>query len=171
MLRLVGAATIIIACGMVGIIISRSYLMRPRFLYDLSVALQLLETEIDYSRTNLAEACFNIAQQVKQPVSQFLTYFSEALETNEGISAEEAWNIALVVLVDAGFLQQDVEAIKYLGTVLGRSDAPDQLKHIATLQKRIQLMAQNAETDRDKNVRLWNYLGFCIGALVVLLLI
>lgn len=171
MLRLIGAVMIIAACGLVGIIVSKSYLLRPKYLHDLSAALQLLETEINYTRTSLPEACTIIAKRIKEPVSQFFTCFAESLKNESGVNAQEAWDNSLIVLADAGFLKQDIEIIKQLGSVLGRSDAADQLKHITALQKRIQALAKVAELERDKNVRLWNYLGFCIGALVVLLLI
>lgn len=170
MLRWIGACIIILACGMAGVIMARSYTLRPKYLQDLVTAVQLLATEINYTRTSLPDACLSISNQLTGPVAQFFNVFAtQLLERN--LTATEAWSQALQVLVDAGFLKQDVENLSQFGNVLGRSDAEDQLKHIALLQNRLESTSRQAEQERDKMVRLWNYLGFCVGALVVLMLI
>lgn len=171
MLRLIGAITIIFSCGLAGIIMAKSYVLRPKYLRELSSAFQLLATEINFSRTTLPEACLAIAAQTHEPVSAFFLEFGNSLKANSNDNASVLWNDSLQVLADAGLIKEDIEALKQLGTVLGRSDAEDQLKHIAILQERLELLNKEADLEKDKNFRLWNYLGFCVGILVVLLLI
>lgn len=171
MLGWLGAGMIIIASGLIGQIMARSYALRPQYLHDLFIALQLLTTEIQYARTSLSEACYSISHQVKAPISPFFAEFAQLLQSQNGIATAEAWNTALKVLQDAGFLKQDYELVAQLGNVLGRSDADDQIKHITILQTRLEQIGEQAEQERTKMVRLWNYLGFCVGALVVLMLV
>lgn len=171
MLRVIGALLTILACGFAGIIMARSYTMRPKYLQDFATALQLLATEIDYGRTSLPEACHKISGQTIPPIAQFFGDFASLLDNDSSLNASEAWNKALAHLSDGGFIKNDVEIIAQLGNVIGRSDANDQLKHILIVQKQLQSCGEQAMGERDKNVRLWNYLGFCVGSLVVLLLI
>lgn len=161
---------IFVCSGSIGIIMARTYLARPANLQNLYVAIQLLETEISYARTTLPEACQRIASQTKKPISEFFQRFVAHLESENALSALEAWEQSLTVLRDSGFLKTDVETVAQLGNVLGRSDAEDQLKHLSLLQNRLSTSIKQAEQDRDRNVRLWNYLGFCVGILVILLL-
>lgn len=170
MIRIIGALMIIVGCGVAGLIVARTIAQRPKYLQNMSFALQLLETEIEYGRTSLAEAGQQIAAQTNPPVKGFFNIFSQNLHDTQGMSAAEAWEQALDVLLQAGMTKNDVEMIGQLGGILGRSDVQDQLKHINLLQKRLNSASDQAEFDRVRNERLWNYLGFCVGALVVLLL-
>src|SRR5690554_4303121 len=108
MLRLIGAGIVIIACGTGGMIMARSYSMRPHNLQSLATAVQMLATEIHYARSSLPEACHRIAAQIESPVASFFTQFANLLAGHNGLSAAEAFNQSLQVLVDAGFSQQDV---------------------------------------------------------------
>lgn len=149
---------------------AKSYRLRPKYLQDFALSLQLLATEIDYARTSLPEACHKISGQTTAPIAQFYAIFSNNLDCQSGFSATEAWTKATTVLSDVGFIKSDIEIIEQLGNVIGRSDAADQLKHIALVQNQLKTSSQQAAEEREKNVRLWNYLGFCVGSLVVLLL-
>ncbi len=169
-MRLFGALLIFFASGYAGILMARTFLDRPRNLRAFHVAIQALETEINYTRTSLPEACLHIAIQSKPPISLFFQVFVEKLKCGEGISSKEAWDTALVILIDGGFSKDDIEKIATLGNILGRSDADDQRKHLALLQRQLVVTIDEAEADKEKNARLWNYIGFCIGALVVVLL-
>lgn len=170
MLRLLGAFMIIGSSGLIGLIMANTYMTRPLNLYHLQLAIQLLETEINYARSSLPEACSRIAEQIKQPVASFFGEFAANLQSLESPTVIDAWNRALQILKEAGFLKEDLEIMAQLGNVLGQSDADDQIKHLSLLQNRLASAIKQAEQERDKNVRLWNYLGFCVGALVVLLL-
>lgn len=171
MLRLIGACMVIFGCGTAGIVVARSYSLRPRHLQEMRSALQLLATEINYARSSLSEACSKIAGQVEGPIAQFFAQFADSLAQNNDVSASELWNQTLQILGEAGFTNQELEAVGQLGSALGRSDADDQMKHLLLLQTRLEQLGSQAEQERDKMVRLWNYLGFCVGALIVLLLI
>ncbi len=169
-IRFIGACLIILASGAAGILMARSYMERPKNLRFIQTALQALETEIHYSRTSLPEACMRIAKHSKHPINTFFHVFGENLQSGDGLSAKEAWDKALEVLRDAGFIRDDVERISTLGNALGRSDAEDQVKHLVLLQKQLAELIARSEEEKDQNVLLWNCLGFCVGALVVILL-
>lgn len=171
MVRSLGAGIVILACGAGGLIMARSYRIRPQNLQSLAAAVQLLATEIHYARSSLPEACSRIAAQIDNPAAAFFARFAELLGGGRGLTTAEAVNQSLPVLAAAGFSCQDIELIRQLGAVLGRSDAEDQLKHLSILQARLEQSRIKAEQEREKMVRLWNYLGFCVGALVVLMLI
>lgn len=169
-IKLIGALLVFFACGYMGMLVAQSFARRPRDLMRFVTALQLLETEIQYARTSLPEAFRKVAHQCKEPVATFFHQAADKLGEGTVLSAQEAWEQAIPSLDHGAFTSEDVQAIKALGSVLGRSDAEDQCKHIKLLQQQLDLNVSQAEDDKKKNVRLWNYLGFCVGALVIILL-
>lgn len=169
-MKLFGALLILAASGYAGILVAKTYWQRPRDLKILQVGLQLLETEITYARTALPQALAEIAKQTRPPVAQFFQEVSDNLLNGLGVTGQEAWNQSLVVLQETALTKQDIELVATLGNALGRSDVEDQCKHLHLTQQRLANTITQAEQECDKNARLWSYLGFCVGALVVVLL-
>lgn len=169
-MRLLGAMLIILASGAAGMLVAKNFAERPRILRALQSALQMLETEINYGRTTLPEACLRVAESHDATVSLFFTVFAQELTAGTGHSGQEAWRKALQTLADEGLQSGDLDRLQTLGAVIGQSDADDQVKHLRLVHKQLEQALHQAEEEREKNVRLWNYLGFCFGALVVLLL-
>ncbi|NLY11965.1 MAG: hypothetical protein GX020_09855, partial [Firmicutes bacterium] len=165
-IRVFGALLIFCSCGFAGILMSQTYLARSRNLKGFVLALQLLETEINYLRTTLPEALLRVAAQTKLPVAKFFSDVADQLNQNQGISAQEAWQISLTILKENAFAKEDIEAIASFGAALGVSDSEDQLKHITLLRKYLENSIQVADEEKNRNVRLWLYLGFTIGAMV-----
>lgn len=169
-IRGIGALVVFLCCGFAGITVAHGYVQRLRNLKNLVSAFQLLETEIHFAKTSLPSAMDSIAKQVPESVSSFFLRVGENLRTPEGYTAQEAWELALPELASIGLGKDDIQMIATLGNALGRSDAEDQRKHLVILQKQLERAIDQAQSDQEKNVRLWNYLGFCVGALVVILL-
>ena len=74
MVKLIGAAIIMIATTWAGFEAARKLSARPRQLRQLKVALQSLEAEIMYGHTPLKEAAQKITKQLPKPLIHFLSH-------------------------------------------------------------------------------------------------
>lgn len=161
---------IVFSCGLIGIIVAKSYSDRIQNIKALLTFVQLLETEISYSQTSLPTAFKKIAGQLQGPVSLFLQTVTHYLLTEPDRGIQEIWELGIQVLEENGLPIVVLEDLITFGEVLGASDVEDQKKHLNLLRIRLNQALETAEAEHSKNARMWQYLGFCTGILIALLL-
>jgi len=170
-LKVIGAAMVVLAGGIAGMQLAKYYARRPRELKSMMGALLLLKTEIGYAATPLPEALTVIAKRADPAVSHFFHTAAAYLHNVPGATAVDAWSRALA---EAGrtmaLREEDVETLQDLGASLGGSCREEQVRHIALAIERLKASAASAETDAGRYVRLYNFLGFGAGLTVVILL-
>ncbi|OAT86541.1 stage III sporulation protein SpoIIIAB [Desulfotomaculum copahuensis] len=171
MLKLLGAALVLFACGLAGFGVARGYSRRPLELRGLRAALQMLETEIIYTATPLAEAVERVAARAEPRIAPLFARSGEELRAMSGCSAREAWERGLAAFYPATALKPaDLAILRQLGTSLGVSDRQDQSKHLHLAMEQLGLEMNKAAREAERQVKLWNYLGFLGGLAVILLL-
>ena len=170
MLRLMGAVMVVLAGSLLGFVVARGYGLRVRQLEDLQSAFALLETEIVYGLTPLGEAFERVSHRVAQPAANFLGQSAAGL--NGGQTVESAWQRALDELGrDSALRREDVEILRYFGRGLGEADIGQQQKKFRLLSEQLERAVAQAWAEKNKNQRIWQYLGVTGGIAVALLLI
>jgi stage III sporulation protein AB len=170
MLKLLGSIVVTIAGGLTGMVIARSYSLRPMELRYLQSALQMLETEITYTATPLAEALGLVAARADNRVAPLFEQTRAELLSMSGCTAGEAWENALRKFYpQSALLTCDFSILRSLGSALGISDSRDQSKHLRLAMEQIGMEINRAESNALRHVKLWNYLGFLGGLVIVLL--
>lgn len=171
MLKLAGAALVILACGLVGIIMAQNYVERPRQLKSILAALQMLETHILYAASPLPEAFYMIGQRCEAKIAPLFKTTSKLLTEQAGYSATEAWHKALGESFNqTSFSISDLQILKNFGETLGISDRHDQEKHIKLAVEQIKMEISKAEEAALKSTRMWRYMGFMGGLLLVIVI-
>ncbi|OPX86579.1 MAG: stage III sporulation protein SpoAB [Pelotomaculum sp. PtaB.Bin104] len=171
MLKLVGAFLVVTASGLSGLSVARNYRRRPRELRSLRAALQMLETEISYGTTFLPEALQQVSARCERTTAALFSGAAAELSTMSGLTAAEAWDRALRKYYPGTALKPgDLAVLQRFGASLGISDREDQIKHLHLVMEQIDAETADAENESARNVKLWSYLGFIGGILVVLLL-
>lgn len=172
MLKMIGAVVVVVFCTLLGMTIASGYSRRPGEIRSLLNGLQILETEISYGATPLPDALASVAARCDQRVALLFSRASAELMSMRGITAGEAWDIALGEYYPKSALNKTGRAILMeLGTSLGVSDREDQLKHLVLAKEQLKLEHAKAEDASQKNAKVYNYLGFLGGLTVVLILI
>ena len=77
-----------------------------------------------------------------------------------GLGRLGAWGLPAVVLND----------LTVLGEALGVSDVEDQRRHLQVTRLRLEDAYRQAEQEWRTNWKLWSYLGFAAGLLILLLI-
>ncbi|MFZ5633636.1 MAG: stage III sporulation protein SpoIIIAB [Bacillota bacterium] len=171
MLKLLGAVILVAAGGAAGMLVAREYARRPGELKSLLSSIQMLETEIIYAATPMAEALERVAGSADRKVAVFFRKAARELRSMTGCTAGEAWEKSLAWFYTVSSLsRQDMSILRNLGRALGVSDREDQAKHLRLACDQLKREIFRAEEDAVKNTRMWNYLGFC-GALVAAIIL
>lgn len=172
MWKLAGALFIIGGCGYAGLTVGAAYRKRTETLRCLQHGLNLLETEINYGLTPLPLALQRVGQRLPGASAKVFSRAAQILGRAEGITAQEAWDEGIRALSETTPLwEEEISILTLFGRGLGSSDKEDQLKHFALTREQLRLAEQKAIDARNKNQRIWQYMGFCLGAVIVLILI
>jgi stage III sporulation protein AB len=170
MLKLIGAAIIIVATTWTGFEAARHLTERPRQLRLLKSALQSLEAEIMYGHTPLHEAAQKLSSQLSKPLSWFFEGFASKLSGTD-TTVKQAWEESLKEVWKLTALKQgEFEIMKQFGETLGRHDRYSQQKQIMLALTHLEREEADANESQAKYEKMVKSLGFLSGLLLVILL-
>ncbi|NLJ33695.1 MAG: stage III sporulation protein AB [Firmicutes bacterium] len=169
MLKFTGAILVIVVCGLLGNDIARGYAQRPRLLRSLQTALQFLQTEINYGVTPLLAALKKVAALTDPQLAAFFLLVRDQLLLSQSLSFREAWERGLKDLGRYSVLgPRELELLLPLGGILGCSDREDQVKHLLLTCQQLKEAEMRERERSGPNERLWRYLGFLLGVMLIL---
>ena len=172
MIKIIGCAVILVASTMAGFIYSERLKYRVFQLNEIQRAVYQLQNEINYVHALLPDAFKNIALKSKEPIKELFNKTSELLSDNEYENVYEAVNKSVNLIKNRLYLNSDdINVILDLSKTLGESDIQGQNSMfsltIANLKKQIKI----SEEFMNKNIKMYRYLGFSFGAMIVIVLI
>ena len=162
---------IIIAAYYFGCSMSAVYKNRVRYLEDLLISLEIFKTEINYGLSLLPDVFQSIAGKVRGPVGRLFVGSRAYLGRKEGLAAAECWRRTLQDR--QGELELNaaqVELLEKMSLIWGRGDKHDQLKQATLMQELLRQALSEARGEREKNEKMWRYLGLLSGMTIVILL-
>ena len=172
MLKIVGAILVIFSASLIGVLYSRTFGIRVDEIREMQYAIQMLETEITYASTPLVEALKSISEKSKGNISKLLLSMSEILKNKECDSVYKAFEESYKKNKDNLYLQKDeINIINSFMQSLGNSDAEGQKKNFNLTNQKLEGIEKSAQEIKEKNQKLFNYLGICGGVLIVIILI
>jgi len=172
MVKVIGALMIVGGCGYCGLRIAAVYERRAETLRIMQNALTLLETEISYTATPLAQALERVAGKLNGDCRLLFLKAAELIGAGDGRPASEAWEAGLETLNKlVPFSAEEKSILLLFGRGLGNSLKEEQLKNIALAKVQLRGVERSAVEAREKNKKMWQYMGFCMGMVVVLLLL
>ncbi|SMC17592.1 stage III sporulation protein AB [Clostridium acidisoli DSM 12555] len=171
MLKLIGSSVVLIASTIGGIIYAQSYIYRFRELNEVERCICELENEIVYTHTPLPEALKNIASRSEKPISEIFKNISTELASNCHDSVYEVFKEELGRSKNIYLKTEDVNIILDLAKSLGESDIDGQVNIFLFTINNLKKVINDAEIAMKKNVKMFRYLGFSIGAMIVIMLI
>ncbi len=169
MLKIVGMVLVLISSAMIGYMKALKYTLRRQTLRSFLSSLNLLITEITYSQITLSEAFAKLSETSESGVGRFFLLVSQILNSNEGYTAGEAWEIALDKVENINLSQDDIKILKSFGKGLGNSDIYNQEKNFKLASELLKKQLTDAEESSRKNERLYKSLGILIGIAVVII--
>jgi stage III sporulation protein AB len=172
MIKVIGCAVILGASTMVGFIYSERLKYRTFQLNEIQRAVHQLQNEMTYVHALLPDAFKSVANKSKEPIKELFNKTSELLSDNEYENVYEAMSSAMnLIKGKLNLNSDDINIILDLSKTLGESDIEGQNNifslTIANLKKQIKI----SEEFMNKNIKVYRYLGFSFGAMLVIALI
>jgi stage III sporulation protein AB len=172
MIKIIACIVILGASTMAGFIYSDRLRFRVSQLNEIERAVNQLQNEITYVHVLLPDAFKNIASKSKEPIKELFNKTGELLSGNEYENVYEAMKSSVNLMKGKLYLNSDdINVILDLTKTLGESDIQGQSSifslTISNLKKQIKI----SEEFMNKNIKMYRYLGFSFGAMLVIALI
>lgn len=172
MIKLISCFIILAASTLGGFVYAEGFRKRVKQLNEFERALSQLENEIEYTHTPLPEALENVSYKTESPVKEIFGRISKLLYNNEVDSVFNAFERCLINETNSLNLNsEDINVIIDLSKSLGESDIEGHRKIFSLLKANLKKRIGIAEDAMNKNLKLYRYLGFSIGAMVVIVLL
>jgi len=169
MLKLVIACALFSICSYVGFEYGEGFNRRMMQLREILKSLIILQNDILYGSTPLPEAFENFSYKVEEPIHSFINGIREKLVSG---SVESVYDgVAEEYRELKGKFSLNDNDIKILGDFfksLGDSGVFGQERIFSLAIEGIRLNLKDAEDTAKKNVKLYRYLGVCVGGMLTI---
>ncbi len=172
MIKMIGAFLIIGISTLAGFFYGQKFSARCYILKLWLCIIDIFQTEIYYEARRLPEVFQRTALLLQdRRFSNAFTKLSKSLEFGTSQDFETTWHLFLRETGEGMFVKEDYLVLGELGNYLGITNREDQLAKLKTCQASLVMNLQLAEREQSKRTRLYRYLGFAIGAIIVLWLV
>lgn len=171
-LKIIGCTLIFIGSSLIGFFYGENFKKRFSQLKEFEQALYQLKSEIVYTHNSLPNIFNNVTLKCSDPIKSIFIKVSDLLYENEVESVYEAFTEAFEFNKEKlNLKRRDIDIILNLSKSLGESDIEGQ-KNILTLTlKDIKKQIDSAELAMNKNVKMYRYLGFSFGAILIIIIL
>ena len=171
MLKIIGSFIVIGTATITGFSYAGLFSERVKQLRDIQYALRALEAEIVYTETPLSVAFKNVGLKCDKPISKLFLCISEVLHKKQVKSVLDAFNEANLDSKGEVYLnKEETEVMSSFMNSLGNTDIEGQKKNFNITIKKLELFEEKAVESKNKNEKLYKYLGVSAGLLVVIIL-
>lgn len=172
MLKWVGIGLMIGACSAIGLSMGQDLKKRVTQLQELRRMTGMLQGEIQYAKSPLAEAFRHVAGRIREPFSDFLRHTAEDMEEFSGESFSEIFSRnAEEDLKGSGLLREDMEQLRGFGEHLGYLDQEMQLRTINLYRTQLMETCETASEEFKNKEKVYRYLGVCMGLFLAILFV
>ena len=171
LIKLLGAACIVIATTKIGFNKAKAVRERPKQLRLLKTALKSLEAEIMYGHTPLPIVCSHLSKQLDGPIGDIFGRFGYELMQGNTL-VEDAWKKSLDAVWGKTFLKKpEYEIMMQFGSTIGKHDKYTEQKQIMLALNHLEREEQEAFLIQGKFEKMYVNLGFLSGLLIALLFV
>ncbi len=158
---------IFMSVSYIGLALASRYKNRVRDLKNIRNILNIIETKIKYTYEPLPQIFLEISQEFTGGISEL---FKTSVEQMKSVSAGEAWKYALECS-NTSLNSEDLEILKKLENLLGKTNAEGQLSEIELMNNFIDIQIKKSEEEQNKNEKMYKNLGVIVGLAIVIILI
>ena len=165
-LKLILLMVVFCTSTIIGILISKKYSNRVNLL---KAALNIFEVKINFSFETIPEIFNEISEKIKDQAGKI---FSDTVKNikDKNMLVGEAWEKS-VQANSEGLKTEDINCIKSLGKLLGKTDVEGQISQIRLVDVFLEKQISEATEDRSKNEKMYQKLGAIVGLIIVIVLI
>lgn len=157
---------IIGASSAIGLMLAKKYTNRELELKEMKNALNMFENKIKFTYEDIPAVFNDISQKIQGNIGRI---FKTASNKMQNMSAGSAWEYSLENTYTC-LTKEDVDIIKGLGRMLGKTDLNGQISEIDLVNNFIDTQIEGAKREKDKNYKMYKTLGIVVGITIVIIL-
>lgn len=167
MLKAALGIIIFIICSYIGFLYGESFRKRTIFLKEVLKGMAILQNDILYGTIPLPEALENLSGKLMKPLSEFTHEVSQRLMDGSTESVYDGAVVEYKKLENQFYLyDEDKKILGDFFRSLGSSGVYGQEKIFTLAIEGIKVNLKDSEETAKKNVKLYRYLGACIGGMI-----
>lgn len=167
--KITGMAMVITASTFIGFIAGDKFKKRVYQLNEIERAITLLQNEIIYTQSILPEVMDKVAEKIEAPVNLVFLNIAEELYSHSVNSVYDAFKNAIMKCENSLTLKdEDKRTLLDLGKTLGYGSIEGHKNIFNLTLDNLKRLEKDAVVEMNKNLRLYRYLGFSFGALVLI---
>lgn len=167
MIRILGAAAVIVACGGFGFSLTMLTRKECAMLRILIRIIQEMQWELKYRMTGLPELCRLAGESGCGTIREVFCAMAQKLECREVVDVSAAF---LSEVNKREFPRKVHRNLKQLGQSLGRYDLEGQLQSLETVRQQCRTDLTVLESEGKEQMRCYQTLTVCAGVALVILL-
>ena len=167
-LKIIVYIALFISCYLIGLLTSKRYVNRVDELREFKNALNIFKTKIRFTYEPIPEVFKQISNSLNNNVGNV---FNKSAEYMKIKTAEYSWNKAVDERTGLSLLKEDVDVLKNLGKLLGKTDLEGQINEINLVENFLDNQIAKSEKERANNEKLYKTLGVVCGLGLVIVLI
>jgi stage III sporulation protein AB len=172
MLKLIFIISILIISTYIGFAYGETFRRRQDELKEILKALTILENDIVYGITPLPEALKSLSNKVSKPLNDFVNAITNRLTKGEVESVYEGVALEFISFEKEFYLyDEDKKIMADFFKSLGTSGVYGQEKIFSLAIEGIKINLKDADESAKKNVKLYRYLGVCLGTMIIIFII
>lgn len=172
MIKVIGSILVIVSTSLLGYFCGELFKKRTRELKELERAIGILKNEIVYAYTPLPYALEKIGLRLIEPIKSLFLNISKNLQENTSEGVYEAFNSNINLYKKSLNLnEEDINILLNLSKSLGEWDIESQKNIFHATEEELKKQIQESEILIRKNLKMYRYLGFSIGAIIVIMFI
>ncbi|OOM80999.1 stage III sporulation protein SpoAB [Clostridium puniceum] len=172
MLKIIFIISIFIISTYIGFAYGETFRRRQDELKEILKGLIILENEIVYGTTPLPEAFEKISNKLCEPSSIFIKAITNRLVKGDVESVYEGAIEEFALLENKFYLyDEDKKVMVDFFKSLGESGVYGQEKIFSLAIEGIKMNLREADEIAKKNIKLYRYLGICLGAMIIIFII
>lgn len=153
----------------IGFLLSKKYINRVCELNSLSNLINILQNKIKFTHKPLGEILEEIST-IKENINISQIFLKSGQNLKEK-NFQDSWSEAISEQrFYLNLKNEDINLIKSLGNVLGKTDIDGQMSEINQFNLQLKVQIKNAEEERNKNAKMYKSLGTIIGLAIVIIL-
>ena len=157
---------IIGASSVIGLMLAKKYSNRELELKEMKNALNMFENKIKFTYEDIPTVFNDISIKIQGNIGKI---FKTASDKMKETSAGNAWDYALENTYTS-LIKEDIDIIKGLGRMLGKTDLNGQISEIKLVNDFIDTQIEDAKQEKDKNSKMYRTLGIVVGITIVIIL-
>jgi stage III sporulation protein AB len=166
LLLIVGSSTVI------GFIYGDGMKKRVRELKELQRGIYILKNEINFMHSLLPEALVKVAEKCTGSINKIFRTTSEILLKNEEIDVFRSFKKSIEINKKVlSLTNEDLAIFLDLCKSLGEMDVEGHNDMFNLVSENLNKAINEAESNLDKNIKMYRFLGFSFGAMIAIILI